>query len=173
MLSSSARAGYEGSSWLFHEVGFARGDFWPCETSAVYLSPTSKRSGNQRELGHASWPEQSLALEVALARREHYGRFRWRVLFVSLSQLTEQHAGLSTEQVALTAAIDRRPVPFSRSGELLTSEKRDQDSSLPTKVSSEEHVVLERSAEPTGRRVADEPLKALRVTRRFGFAGRW
>ena len=40
-----------------------------------------------------------------------------------------------------------------------TSEKRDQDPSLPTKVSSEEHVVLERSAEPTGRRVADEPFE--------------
>ena len=50
-------------------------------TSAVYLSPTSKRSGNQRELGHASWLEQLLALEVALVRRGHSGRFRWRVLF--------------------------------------------------------------------------------------------
>ena len=77
---------------------------------------------------------------------------------VSLSQLTEQHAGLFTEQAGLTAAIDRR-LSVLEEWRASTFEKRDQDPSLPTKVSSEEHVVLERSAEPTGRRVADEPLE--------------
>ena len=96
-------------------------------------------------------------------------RWRWPVadildgfggesLSVSLSQLTEQHAELSTEQAAFTAAVGRR-LSVLEEWRTSTSEKRDQDPSLPTKVSSEEHVVLERSAEPTGRRVADEPLE--------------